>query len=131
MRRGCFARLKKTIWRQKCLKRCFSSTFYCLPTSLIYVKMLMRGLCTKRSLLQSFVSRRSKTTTARTFLDQQIHDSFQGSPETVQKFAASRRGSFFQEAPRLRNQFNGDLFLQSYLRRILPPEVRQLQVTLI
>ena len=39
-------------------------------------------------------------------------------------FAASKRGSFFQEAPRLRNQFNSDFFLQSYLRRSLPSEVR-------
>ena len=39
-------------------------------------------------------------------------------------FAASKRGSFIQEAPRLRNQFNGDFFLQSYLRRNLPSEVR-------
>ena len=39
------------------------------------------------------------------------------------KFAASKRGSFFQEAPRLGNQFSGDLFLQSYLKRVLPYEV--------
>ena len=38
-------------------------------------------------------------------------------------FAASRRGSFFQEAPTLRNQFNADIFMQSYLKRILPAEV--------
>ena len=38
-------------------------------------------------------------------------------------FAASRRGSLFQEAPMLRNQFNADIFMQSYLRRILPVEV--------
>ena len=38
-------------------------------------------------------------------------------------FAASRRGSFFQEAPTLRNQFNADIFMQSYLKRILPVEV--------
>ncbi|KAJ7353914.1 hypothetical protein OS493_031360 [Desmophyllum pertusum] len=41
------------------------------------------------------------------------------------RFAASRRGSFFPEAPRLGNQFSGDLFLQSYLKRILPSEVLQ------
>lgn len=41
------------------------------------------------------------------------------------EFAASKRGSFFQEAPRLGNQFSGDLFLQSYLKRVLPYEVLQ------
>lgn len=41
-------------------------------------------------------------------------------------FAASKRGSFFQEAPRLRNQFSGDLILQSYLKRIIPNEVELL-----
>ena len=40
------------------------------------------------------------------------------------EFAASKRGSFFQEAPRLGNQFSGDLFLQSYLKRLLPYEVK-------
>ena len=47
-------------------------------------------------------------------------DSVKGSAENT--FAASSRGSFFQEAPRLRNQYSGDLFLQSYLRRILPTD---------
>jgi len=50
-----------------------------------------------------------------------VPDSFRGTA-----FAASKRGSFFQEAPRLRNQFSGDLFLQSYLKRILPNEVELL-----
>ena len=43
------------------------------------------------------------------------------------EFAASKRGSFFQEAPRLGNQFSGDLFLQSYLKRVLPYEVKDNQ----
>ncbi|XP_068691635.1 acyl-CoA dehydrogenase family member 11-like [Montipora foliosa] len=47
--------------------------------------------------------------------------SLQGTKEA--DFAASRRGCFFQKAPLLRNQFNADVFLQSYLRRILSSEV--------
>ena len=47
--------------------------------------------------------------------------SLQGTKEA--DFAASRRGCFFQKAPLPRNQFNADVFLQSYLRRILSSEV--------
>ena len=39
-------------------------------------------------------------------------------------FAASRRGTFYQEAPVLGNQFTRDVFLQNYLRRVLSQEVK-------
>ena len=39
-------------------------------------------------------------------------------------FAASRRGTFYQEAPVLGNQFTRDVFLQDYLRRVLSQEVK-------
>lgn len=92
---------------------------------------MFRGvLSTRRLFFQSFVSRKSTVSSLQGTLDRQRSENIgnssksdsQGSVETV--FAASRRGSFFQEAPRLRNQFNGDLLLQSYLKRILPSEVR-------
>ena len=40
------------------------------------------------------------------------------------QFAASRRGSFFQVEPKLGNQFSRDVFLASYLERVLPGDVR-------
>ena len=39
------------------------------------------------------------------------------------------KGSFFQEAPKLRKKFNGDLCLHSYLRRTVPTKTSKLRVT--
>ena len=78
-----------------------------------------------------FYVKKSTASSVQRLIDQQSQENtvkgsegvnFLRSEET--SFAASKRGSFFQEAPRLRNQFNGDFFLQSYLRRNLPSEVR-------
>ena len=75
--------------------------------------------------------KKSTASSAQGLIDQQSQENIVKGSEGVNflrseenSFAASRRGSFFQEAPKLRNQFNGDFFLQSYLRRNLPSEVR-------
>lgn len=88
--------------------------------------MLRVRIIPSRFFLQSFVV--CKSTSASEGIQTEFEpdkrdvlDSFRGT-----MFAASRRGSFFQEAPRLRNQFSGDLFLQSYMKRILPKEVELL-----
>ena len=39
-------------------------------------------------------------------------------------FARAKIGTFFQHKPTLGNQFTEDVTLKSYLRRILPTEVR-------
>ena len=39
------------------------------------------------------------------------------------EFQHSKSGSFYQDAPCLENQFLGDAFLRSSLKRILPAEV--------
>ncbi|XP_073257292.1 acyl-CoA dehydrogenase family member 11-like [Porites lutea] len=79
-----------------------------------------------------FYVKKSTTSSAQGLIDQQSQENIVKGSEGVNflrseenSFAASKRGSFFQEAPRLRNQFNGDFFLQSYLRRNLPSEVLQ------
>ena len=83
---------------------------------MLRVRVRPRRLC-----LQSFVTCKSTSASDRLEFElgnRDVPDSFTGTA-----FAASKRGSFFQEAPRLRNQFTGDLFLQSYLKRVLPREV--------
>lgn len=77
----------------------------------------------RRSFLQSFVACKSSSASDRLQREFELGnrdapDSFKGTT-----FTASKRGSFFQEAPRLRNQFSGDLFLQSYLKRVIPQEI--------
>ena len=78
-----------------------------------------------------FYVKKSTASSVQGLTDQQSQENIVKGSEGVNflrseenSFAASKRGSFFQEAPRLRNQFNGDFFLQSYLRRNLPSEVR-------
>ena len=78
-----------------------------------------------------FYVKKSTASSVQRLIDQQSQENTVKGSEGVNflrseenSFAASKRGSFFQEAPRLRNQFNGDFFLQSYLRRNLPSEVR-------
>ena len=86
----------------------------------------------RRSLFRHcFYVKKSTASSAQGLIDQQSQENIVKGSEGVNflrseenSFAASKRGSFFQEAPRLRNQFNGDFFLQSYLRRNLPSEVR-------
>jgi len=96
--------------------------------------MYRGSLSSRRLILPSFSVRKSTASSVQGVFDRQNRndrnvgksserDSVKGSAENT--FAASSRGSFFQEAPRLRNQYSGDLFLQSYLRRILPTEVLQ------
>ena len=87
--------------------------------------MLRVRVIPRRFFLQSFVACKFKSTSASESIqtefelnNRDVPDSFRGAA-----FAASKRGFFFQEAPRLRNQFSGDLFLQSYLKRIVPQEV--------
>ena len=85
--------------------------------------MLMARVTSRKFFLQSFVAWKSTSASESLQREFELHnrdvpDSFKGTA-----FAASKRGCFFQEAPRLRNQFTGDLFLQSYLKRILPQEV--------
>ena len=83
----------------------------------VYIKMF-RGIITPRRVFPSnFIARKSTYRGVQEALDSN------SSVSRDTKYAASRRGSFFQEAPRLGNQFSGDLFLQSYLKRILPYEV--------
>ncbi|KAJ7353915.1 hypothetical protein OS493_031361 [Desmophyllum pertusum] len=89
------------------------------------MKMLRAGITPRRLFLQSFVARKSTSESIQGALDLDSHDVSNSSVSRDTRFAASRRGSFFQEAPRLGNQFSGDLFLQSYLKRILPSEVLQ------
>ena len=95
--------------------------------------MYRGSLTTRRLFLQRFVAKKSTATSSQGVIDPQSNENsekcsesenFQRSPDTT--YAASRRGSFFQEAPKLRNQYNGDLLLQSYLRRTLPNEVEKL-----
>ena len=88
--------------------------------------MLRVRVIPRRFFLQSFVA--CKSTSASESIQTEfapnnsdVTDSFRGTA-----FAASKRGCFFQEAPRLQNQFSGNLFLQSYLKRILPNEVELL-----
>ena len=90
--------------------------------------MLRAIILPRRFFLQSFAASKSTSASESTQTEfepninnRDVSDSFRGTT-----FAASRRGSFFQEAPRLQNQFIGDLYLQSYLKRILPQEVRLL-----
>ena len=78
-----------------------------------------------------FYVKKSTASSVQGLIDQQSQGNIVKGSEGVNflrseenSFAASKRGSFFQEAPRLRNQFNGDFFLQSYLRRNLSIEVR-------
>lgn len=98
--------------------------FYCLShLSLYLIKMSRVRATPRRSFLQSFVACKSSSASDRLQREFELGnrdapDSFKGTA-----FAASKRGSFFQEAPRLRNQFSGDLFLQSYLKRVIPQEV--------
>ena len=100
--------------------------FHCLSHhSPYWIKMLRVRVIPRRFFLQSFVACKFKSTSASESIQTEfelnngdVPDSFRGTA-----FAASNRGSFFQEAPRLRKQFSGDLFLQSYLKRILPQEV--------
>ncbi len=42
------------------------------------------------------------------------------------EFQHSKLGSFYQDAPSLENQFLGDVFLRTSLKRILPLEVSML-----
>lgn len=101
--------------------------FHCLSHHSLYsIKMLRVRVIHGRFFLQSFVACKSTSAsesiqTAFELNNGDVPDSFRGTA-----FAASKRGSFFQEAPRLRNQFSGDLFLLSYLKRILPNEVELL-----
>jgi len=73
-----------------------------------------------------FYVKKSTASSVQGLIEQQSQENTVKGSEGVKEtsFAASKRGSFFQEAPRLRNQFNGDFFLQTYLRRNLPSEVR-------
>ena len=85
----------------------------------------MVRVTSRKFFLRSFVAWKSTSASESLQREFELHnrdvpDSFKGTA-----FAASKRGSFFQEAPRLRNQFTGDFFLQSYLKRILPQEVRR------
>ena len=85
--------------------------------------MFRIGVIRRRFFLQSFVA--CKSTSASENIQTEFEPNNRDVPDSVRgnAFAASKRGSFFQEAPRLRNQFSGDLFLQSYLKRTLPNEV--------
>jgi len=95
--------------------------------------MYRGSLSSRKLILPSFSVRKSTASSVQGVFDRQNHDRNVGKSserDSVKEsaentFAASSRGSFFQEAPRLRNQYSGDLFLQSYLRRILPTEVLQ------
>ena len=86
--------------------------------------MLRTRITPRRLFLRSFVATKSTAGGLQEALELDSNDISNGSRGTP--FAASRRGSFFQEAPKLGNQFSGDLFLQSYLKRILPSEVGKL-----
>ena len=113
------------------LRNCWSP-FSCFWAVLVYINMYRGSLSSRRLILPCFSVRKSTASSVQGVFDRQNRndrnvgksserDSVKGSAENT--FAASSRGSFFQEAPRLRNQYSGDLFLQSYLRRILPTEV--------
>ena len=87
--------------------------------------MLRVRVIPRRFFLQSFVAHESTSASESIQTEFELNNrDVRGTGGTA--FAASKRGSFFQEAPRLRNQFSGDLFLQSYLKRILPNEVELL-----
>ena len=89
----------------------------------MYIKMF-RGIITPRKVFpNNLIARKSTFGGGQEALDLDRHAISNSSVSRDTKYAASRRGSFFQEAPRLGNQFSGDLFLQSYLKRILPYEV--------
>ena len=88
--------------------------------------MLMARVITRRFFLQSFVVCKSTSASESIQTEFELNKSDVSDSLRGTTFAASKRGSFFQEAPRLRNQFSCDLFLQSYLKRILPIEVELL-----
>ncbi|XP_078361847.1 acyl-CoA dehydrogenase family member 11-like isoform X2 [Oculina patagonica] len=87
--------------------------------------MLRTRITPRTFFVRSFVARKSTSAGSQGALELDSNDISNSLRDTSTTFAASRRGSFFQEAPRLGNQFSGDLFLQSYLKRILPNEVLQ------
>jgi len=87
--------------------------------------MLMARAIPRRFFLQSFVACKSTSASESIQTEFELNKSDVSDSLRGTTFAASKRGSFFQETPRLRNQFSGDLFLQSYLKRILPNEILQ------
>jgi len=103
----------------------FLSEFLHCPShrSLYLNRMLMARAIPRRFFLQSFVACKSTSASESIQTEFELNKSDVSDSLRGTTFAASKRGSFFQETPRLRNQFSGDLFLQSYLKRILPNEV--------
>ena len=89
----------------------------------VYIKMFRAIITPRRVFPSNFIARKSTYRGVQEAFDLDRHAISNSSVSRDTKYAASRRGSFFQEAPRLGNQFSGDLFLQSYLKRILPYEV--------
>lgn len=104
-----------------------SDFLHCLSRRSLYLnRMLMARAIHRRVFLQSFVACKSTSASESIQTEFELNKSDVSDSLRGTTFAASKRGSFFQEAPRLRNQFSGDLFLQSYLKRILPNEVELL-----
>lgn len=94
-----------------------------MRTVKVYVKMIRAKITPKKFFPNNLIAWKSTLRSAEKSLDLDNRDMLDSSVAGDTKFAASKRGSFFQEAPRLGNQFSGDLFLQSYLKRVLPYEV--------
>ncbi|PFX21526.1 putative acyl-CoA dehydrogenase AidB [Stylophora pistillata] len=87
---------------------------------------MFRAKITSKKMFPNYlIARKSTVRGGEKALDLDSHDTLNGSVSRDTKFAASKRGTFFQEAPRFGNQFKGDPFLQSYLKRVLPYEVLQ------
>ena len=88
------------------------------------MKMFRAKITPKKFFPNNLIGWKSTLRGAEKSLDLDNRDMPDNSVAGDTEFAASKRGSFFQEAPRLGNQFSGDLFLQSYLKRLLPYEVK-------